>query len=390
MPLRSDKKHIANRFTVAAAVAVLCTTALPPLVRSTTTALIGLDISANTGLSARCQISDEQPHGWLDFAIPRNCTVDANVIPMHRTASACGGANYTAIAYTTTMYGQSVIVYSRAAGEATRRHERRHREQETPELNNTVDKVVYFTFVEADARVAVIVSAYQDWLARGDRTVWNHINATEPGMIRVFDQLLREDRASIQALAEDRLPSSLILNRTAMAYLFSPTAQNALLNNHTRNYTDFFTAMARGDQMTLTATTLAESLELGGQRYLYDPTHGRTRNPLNRWLLYRTLGVGLGKGERQEAASQGITSEELRVGNTRLVGKSRCPVVQAEAAVNGDVPPPLDPRIEYLAYEAAGLSRFRTTLTGPPLAEPFTESRRATVPTQSAAPAARP
>lgn len=380
---------------IAAATAAIAVgfAALPPLARNVTTAVITATVSADTGLSARCETSPDTPHGWFDFAAPRDCTVDADVIPMYRTVSECGGGTHNAIAYTTNLYGHSVIVFSNTANEAVRRHERAHRNQPRPSFDSVVDHVVYDAFLESDARISVIVSAYQDLLARGDGTVWEQMNRSDPTMVRVFDALLQVDPESREALARDEWPSTLIMNRTAMAYLFSSVGQSYLVNDYARSYPGSLAALAEGAPMTLTPGRLAELLPQGGKHYLFDPGAGRTNNPLNRWVLYRTLGYGFGVNEQQMVRAEGVGPQALSNSNAQLLGSNRCPTVRAQAAANGDTPPPLDPRIEGLAYRAAGLESFMGQLDDGPLTEPLAGIRlpsRSVASTNAAHPGAQP
>lgn len=342
----------------------------PPAIRAAATSAITLQVARDTGFATRCTESREERHSWFDVDTPVNCTVAADIIPMHASASDCGGQNLNAIAYTTTLYGRSVIVYTRAAGEAIRRHEERHRQQPALALTSITDRVVYRTFTEADARVAVIVSAYQDGLQTGDWQVWDFANQNDSAMVRVFDRLLAADAQSQQALREGRPPAARIMRLTAMAYLFSDSAQNYLLNGYAQDYPTMFAALGGAQPLTLTPQRLAEALQLGGIAYLYDSAAERRDNPLNRWVLYRTLGVGLGPAEQQQAASEGLTATDLAVADARLISTARCPTAQAAAADSGGTPA-LNPRLEALAFRAAGLAAFRTEITRGPLAEPL-------------------
>lgn len=355
-------KRILNRNTLLAAAALAGTSALviPPVYRASVTALIDHTLESRFAASADCKVDPEfENTGWFEMNPDRLCTVNAAEMPVGGTPE----NPFMAAAFVGGEWGATVTVLGTDQSPSILIHERAHREQKEPPLQTTADRVVWRTFRESDARLAVIIQAYRDLLSTGDRTLWRDTNIRHPEMLRVFDALLIEDEASRESLANGGLPSVQIMRRTAMAYLFSRNAVGYLQDGYAYDYPNMAAVLA-SDSITLTPAVLASHLPREGVVYLYTEGKERQNSPLNRWVLYETLGVGLPQQERPSVEDYITQEAELR----RAIEAASTAEVATLTAQRAEV---CRRSPEALAYRAAGLERFRGQLEFTSMAEPL-------------------
>lgn len=373
-----------NRRTVFAATALLGGGALlaPAIYRGSVNTLIDFSLQSRFAAGAVCGIDPEAESGWFDYNPDRLCYVDAPSMAVSNNAA--NDDPFMALAYVGSEYGATITVFGTSDSVEMPLHERAHREQGTVEQKTIADRVIFRTFRESDARLAVIIEAYRRMLSTGDRTLWRDVNSRHPEMLRVFDALLVDDKASRDSLAEGGLPSVRIMRQTAMAYLFSSSAEDYLTRHYANDYPDMAAVLA-SDRITITPTALANALRRDGIAYLYTEGERRQDSPLNRWVLYETLGIGLTSQERPAHDAYAAEEEELRRA-IEVASIAEVPNLTAQHnAVCRRSP-------EVLAYEAAGLARFRGQLVFSSLAGPLPgiDLPRDTTPPPPPAPVAAP
>ncbi|MGE3770181.1 MAG: hypothetical protein AB7G06_04440 [Bdellovibrionales bacterium] len=218
-----------------------------------------------------------------------------------------------------------VIVFGTNSNEATRIHERRHAMQHPPVLRGPVDLTAWEMYREADARVEVIIQAYQRYLSSSDRAtaLWEEMKRDSGSemMARILEASLQEDPASLEALQSGGNVNPAILQRMAIAYLFTGNGQHYLHNyflpvrcrpqapagtpdtwtyearqSYASNLSAFY-AQLRTAPLNMTPQALAGGMPYQGVNYLTGAEGPHAIDPLHSSIIAGVIGMPWGDQE---------------------------------------------------------------------------------------------